>query len=179
MQPAYTNATELPQTSVDEGRPDAARGPSGAATDPTVQRTRQQCSWLQSDPWKNADQHSLASDGSHWAVCGDLLVRYDTEMVMAWKTDIQNQLVVVGRRPLCERSLKDVGNSQAYSLRSQPPLRFKFKVMQWNSQQLRSFRSSSCRATKALSCLQELFHSWERHHLPLPPTHGLSNFCST
>ena len=108
---------------MDNESSDAERSPfdpaPSAAKEPTDQRTRKKRSWLQSDAWNNAEQHSLVPDGSHWAVCGDLLARHDIEMVTAWKTGIQNQLIVVGH-PLCKGLLMNVDNSRPYSLRSQP-----------------------------------------------------------
>ena len=66
-----------------------------------------QCSWLSEEAWILADQEPMASDGSHWATCGELLAQHDTEIVGAWKTGIQNQLIVVRLHLYCAGSTPD------------------------------------------------------------------------
>jgi len=63
----------------------------------TENKKGEKCEWLEEDAWMLHEETPLVSDGNHWAVCRDILVQHDTELVGEWKTGIQNQLVVVRR----------------------------------------------------------------------------------
>jgi len=52
--------------------------------------------WLRSEPLILGDKMAAgAADGGHWRACRKRLLEHDKAIAAGWKTEIQNQLVVV------------------------------------------------------------------------------------